>query len=121
MLPLQRRNGMGYRPRRDISSVSARVVVDKDDALVTLRNASSSGAFLQKRYEEAEIGDALTLQIRDKRFTGKIAWTSDSGTGVVFDTPLRPAELALFTGRASGVSTTAKARVGFVGHAALRK
>ncbi|MBT8415350.1 MAG: PilZ domain-containing protein [Boseongicola sp.] len=111
---------MGYRARRDITNVSARVVVGKDDVLVTVRNVSANGVLLQQGFD-AEPGDALTVQLRGRRFPGKVAWTSETATGVIFDTPLRPAERALFTGRASSVPTAAKTRVGFVGHAAIKR
>lgn len=111
---------MGYRPRRDISSVSVRVIMDSYEGLVTVRNASKQGILLE-RCLEAEIGDALIVQLRNRRLPARIVWTSDTATGAAFDTPLRPGELALFTGRVGDAHSAARGRVGFHSHAAHRK
>lgn len=111
---------MGYRSRRDISGVRARVIMDPFEGQVTVRNASKHGVKLEQ-YFDAEIGDALILQLRDRRFAARIAWTSGAATGVTFDRALCPSELALFTGRAGNSHSVAHGRVGFAGYAALRK
>lgn len=111
---------MGYRARRDISSVCVRVIMDPYEGQVTVRNASKQGVLLEQCLT-AEIGEALILQLRDRHFPARIVWIADTATGVAFDTPLRPAELALFTGRARDVHSTARGRVGFAGYPALRK
>ncbi|SMX24712.1 hypothetical protein [Boseongicola aestuarii] len=111
---------MGYRARREISGVCVRVIMDPFEGQVTVRNASKQGAMLEQCFD-AEIGDALILQLRDRRFAARIAWTNGTATGVAFDSALRPAELALFTGRAGHAHSVAHARVGFAGYVALRK
>jgi hypothetical protein len=94
--------------------------MDPFEGQVTVRNASKQGAMLEQCFD-AEIGDALILQLRDRRFAARIAWTNGTATGVAFDSALRPAELALFTGRAGHAHSVAHARVGFAGYVALRK
>ncbi|MBT8458058.1 MAG: hypothetical protein KJN60_00125 [Boseongicola sp.] len=111
---------MGYRPRRDITTTTVRVVVGDHYDVVNLRNVSSGGARIDAVFD-AEVGDPLTIQIRDRSFVGRIAWASDVATGVAFSKSLRPAELSIFTGRPDRTLTPARARVGFSGHVAFRR
>ena len=105
---------MGYRPRRDISEAVVRIVMKDHDGLAQVRNITRQGVQIRAALQ-AEVGARLAIHLRDRRFTGKIVWIGESAIGVVFDTPLRPIELALFTGRADAAHRTARARVGFRG------
>lgn len=111
---------MGYRPRRDIAIATVRVVVGDHCAVANARNVSASGLRIETAFD-AEVGDPVLIQLRDKTFSGHIVWMKDDATGVTFGTPLRQSDLALFTGRPDRTQTPARKRVGFAGHPALRR
>ena len=105
---------MGYRPRRDISEAVVRIVMEDHDGLAQVRNITQQGVQIRAALP-AEVGAPLVIHLRNRRFIGRIVWTNDSATGVVFATPLRPVEVALFTGRSDPAHRAARARVGFRG------
>ncbi len=89
---------MQYRPRRETSDITVRVTLDDDEQVVDVRNVTASGLQLRGAFE-AEVGDPALILFRDRRFRGKIVWLKEDAAGIVFDEPLRPADLAVFTGR----------------------
>lgn len=89
---------MQYRPRRQTSDISVRIIMKDFDAVATVRNVTASGLQIRGQLE-GEVGDGVTVALRDRSFRGKVVWLNDAAAGVVFDTLLRPPDLAVFTGK----------------------
>ena len=112
---------MQYRPRRDVSNVLVRAVVGDEEELASVRNVTTDGLQIRVSFEEAEVGDPILLTLRGRTFRGRIVWMSETATGLRFDQLLKPADIAMFTGRPDRTSGHARHRVGFNAQTEFRR
>lgn len=104
---------MKYRPRRDMSGVTARVIHEDGESALTVRNATANGVQLDG-YLQVESGDPLRIAIRDRVFGGHVVWARKEAFGVAFDTALSEQDLTLFTGKFGASARRKPGRVGFM-------
>ena len=111
---------MGYRLKRDIADTTVRVVVGDHQGIADVRSVSARGLRIETAFE-AEVGDPISVQLRDRQFWGRIVWISDDATGVAFPSPLSSRDLSMFTGHVDRSLTPGRSKIGFAARSGLRR